>query len=305
MGWGVGYMYFQILLFSCSWVLWAAELITLLSCSSHGWPFDIIQDSPAEQRAFNIRLIGLYLAFERSIYTTSYQINLNLALNKSNKLKCSAIELMNIHNVHNVHKVKSSAVGARECDGISGVWRGAEYFNNGVALWWQGLKATQIFLNSLGRFGNAPFLCPVYGAGELPQAFCRWDWPSDSNVTSNDLLVTIMYLQVVCGIWWCVLPAKTHPVTAGLQDREQGHWLCLFNRTEDSLSVSLLRVIMPEATVAYVELEWRCEKFIIVACLLISVMLSPQQHWSRNHWTFVNVWGTGSLIHSSSLCADV
>lgn len=37
----------------------------------------------------------------------------------------------------------------------------------------EGLKATQIFLNSLGRFGNAPFLCPVYGAGELPQAFCR------------------------------------------------------------------------------------------------------------------------------------
>lgn len=37
----------------------------------------------------------------------------------------------------------------------------------------QGLKATQSFLHSLGRFGNTPFLYPVYGCGELPQAFCR------------------------------------------------------------------------------------------------------------------------------------
>jgi RAB protein geranylgeranyltransferase component A len=26
---------------------------------------------------------------------------------------------------------------------------------------------------SLGRFGNTPFLWPMYGSGELPQAFCR------------------------------------------------------------------------------------------------------------------------------------
>jgi len=37
----------------------------------------------------------------------------------------------------------------------------------------EGLKATQIFLNSLGRYGNAPFLYPIFGSGELPQAFCR------------------------------------------------------------------------------------------------------------------------------------
>ena len=37
----------------------------------------------------------------------------------------------------------------------------------------EGLKATQKFLQSLGRFGNTPFLWPMYGAGELPQAFCR------------------------------------------------------------------------------------------------------------------------------------
>ena len=37
----------------------------------------------------------------------------------------------------------------------------------------QGLQATRLFLNSLGRFGNAPFLYPIFGVGELPQAFCR------------------------------------------------------------------------------------------------------------------------------------
>ena len=36
-----------------------------------------------------------------------------------------------------------------------------------------GLKSTQNFLRSLGRYGNTPFLWSLYGAGELPQAFCR------------------------------------------------------------------------------------------------------------------------------------
>uniref|UniRef100_A0A8D1M8M6 Rab proteins geranylgeranyltransferase component A n=1 Tax=Sus scrofa TaxID=9823 RepID=A0A8D1M8M6_PIG len=36
-----------------------------------------------------------------------------------------------------------------------------------------GLKATQNFLHCLGRYGNTPFLFPLYGQGELPQCFCR------------------------------------------------------------------------------------------------------------------------------------
>nr|XP_012803126.2 rab proteins geranylgeranyltransferase component A 2 [Jaculus jaculus] len=36
-----------------------------------------------------------------------------------------------------------------------------------------GLKATQNFLRCLGRFGNTPFLFPLYGQGEIPQCFCR------------------------------------------------------------------------------------------------------------------------------------
>ncbi|XP_070554457.1 rab proteins geranylgeranyltransferase component A 2-like [Ptychodera flava] len=37
----------------------------------------------------------------------------------------------------------------------------------------EGLKATHHFLHSLGRYGNTPFLWPLYGSGELPQCFCR------------------------------------------------------------------------------------------------------------------------------------
>ncbi|XP_013779155.1 rab proteins geranylgeranyltransferase component A 2-like [Limulus polyphemus] len=37
----------------------------------------------------------------------------------------------------------------------------------------QGLTATQKFLESLGHYGNSPFLWPLYGCGELPQCFCR------------------------------------------------------------------------------------------------------------------------------------
>ncbi|XP_023225282.1 rab proteins geranylgeranyltransferase component A-like [Centruroides sculpturatus] len=37
----------------------------------------------------------------------------------------------------------------------------------------QGLKAVQTFLESLGRYGNSPFLWSLYGSAELPQCFCR------------------------------------------------------------------------------------------------------------------------------------
>jgi len=36
-----------------------------------------------------------------------------------------------------------------------------------------GLKETCSFLKSLGRYGKSPFIWPLYGVGELPQAFCR------------------------------------------------------------------------------------------------------------------------------------
>lgn len=37
----------------------------------------------------------------------------------------------------------------------------------------QALKSVQKFLESLGRYGNSPFLASLYGSGELPQCFCR------------------------------------------------------------------------------------------------------------------------------------
>lgn len=37
----------------------------------------------------------------------------------------------------------------------------------------QGLEGVKKFLLSLGRYGNSPFLFPMYGCGEIPQCFCR------------------------------------------------------------------------------------------------------------------------------------
>eukprot|EP01100_Stratorugosa_tubuloviscum_P006092 TRINITY_DN2646_c0_g1_i2.p1 TRINITY_DN2646_c0_g1~~TRINITY_DN2646_c0_g1_i2.p1 ORF type:complete len:568 (-),score=243.52 TRINITY_DN2646_c0_g1_i2:76-1779(-) len=37
----------------------------------------------------------------------------------------------------------------------------------------QGLKALQIYISSIGRYGPNPFLYPIYGTCEIAQAFCR------------------------------------------------------------------------------------------------------------------------------------
>ncbi|XP_065368475.1 rab proteins geranylgeranyltransferase component A [Calliphora vicina] len=36
-----------------------------------------------------------------------------------------------------------------------------------------GMERTKKFLQSLGRYGNTPFIFPMYGCGEIPQCFCR------------------------------------------------------------------------------------------------------------------------------------
>ncbi|XP_046979071.1 rab proteins geranylgeranyltransferase component A 1 [Vanessa cardui] len=37
----------------------------------------------------------------------------------------------------------------------------------------EGVRECKKFLMSLGRYGNTPFLWPMYGSGEIPQCFCR------------------------------------------------------------------------------------------------------------------------------------
>ncbi|KAJ2950384.1 hypothetical protein O0L34_g8627 [Tuta absoluta] len=44
--------------------------------------------------------------------------------------------------------------------------------NNGMKCL-DGVRECKKFLMSLGRYGNTPFLWPMYGSGELPQCFCR------------------------------------------------------------------------------------------------------------------------------------
>uniref|UniRef100_A0A8B9YXU4 Rab proteins geranylgeranyltransferase component A n=1 Tax=Bos mutus grunniens TaxID=30521 RepID=A0A8B9YXU4_BOSMU len=61
-----------------------------------------------------------------------------------------------------------------------------------------GLKATKNFLHSLGRYGNTPFLFPLYGQGELPQCFCRCKAIIDQygqRIISKHFLVEDSYLS--------------------------------------------------------------------------------------------------------------
>ncbi|XP_005092402.1 rab proteins geranylgeranyltransferase component A 2 [Aplysia californica] len=59
----------------------------------------------------------------------------------------------------------------------------------------EALKKTQKFLKSLGQYGNTAFLFPLYGSGELPQAFSR--------------------LSAVFGGIYCLMMTATHLVTDG------------------------------------------------------------------------------------------
>ncbi|NXI43379.1 RAE2 geranylgeranyltransferase, partial [Galbula dea] len=62
----------------------------------------------------------------------------------------------------------------------------------------EGLQATKKFLQCLGRYGNTPFLFPLYGQGEIPQCFCR--------------------MCAVFGGIYCL----RHPVQCLVVDRESG-----------------------------------------------------------------------------------
>lgn len=37
----------------------------------------------------------------------------------------------------------------------------------------EGLNRIKTYLTSIGRYGNTPFLFPMFGCGEIPQCFCR------------------------------------------------------------------------------------------------------------------------------------
>lgn len=37
----------------------------------------------------------------------------------------------------------------------------------------EGIERIRTYLSSIGRYGNTPFLFPMYGCGEIPQCFCR------------------------------------------------------------------------------------------------------------------------------------
>ncbi|KAM6124847.1 rab proteins geranylgeranyltransferase component A 1 isoform 1-T1 [Phoenicopterus ruber ruber] len=62
----------------------------------------------------------------------------------------------------------------------------------------EGLQATKKFLQCLGRYGNTPFLFPLYGQGEIPQCFCRCKAIVDhfgQRISANYFIVEDSYLS--------------------------------------------------------------------------------------------------------------
>lgn len=54
------------------------------------------------------------------------------------------------------------------------VEQGEDLDENQKLLTREGFERMERFLKSLSRFGQTPFLYPLYGTGELGQAFCRY-----------------------------------------------------------------------------------------------------------------------------------
>lgn len=44
---------------------------------------------------------------------------------------------------------------------------------NDATTFTEGIERIRTYLTSIGRYGNTPFLFPMYGCGEIPQCFCR------------------------------------------------------------------------------------------------------------------------------------
>ncbi|KAL3188438.1 hypothetical protein MRX96_003417 [Rhipicephalus microplus] len=77
----------------------------------------------------------------------------------------------------NGEQVASEKVSEKEPNKVKELWSMEKLLNVSrkfnLDLAPKALKSVQKFLESLGRYGNSPFLASLYGSGELPQCFCR------------------------------------------------------------------------------------------------------------------------------------
>lgn len=80
----------------------------------------------------------------------------------------------------------------------------------------EALAALKKFTSSVGRFGDTPFLWPLYGSGEFPQAFCRYAILSTQaiNVVSKNLIVVSVShtWSLYAAIIFAQLDARSTPV---------------------------------------------------------------------------------------------
>lgn len=92
----------------------------------------------------------------------------------------------------------------------------------------EGIDKIRMYLTSIGRYGNTPYLFPMFGCGEIPQCFCRLSavfggiyWLgqaiSDVKVTeSNEVALTfgdhsVTAKKLVCGLDSKLIDTTTCP----------------------------------------------------------------------------------------------
>lgn len=118
-----------------------------------------------DMEALQSKLMGL---FEKKRCMNFYKYVENVELADSNTWKKIDVEKQNMSEVYKHYKLESNtidflghAVALHTTD---------EYLDQPAA---DTIFKIQLYLESIGRYGDSPFLYPIYGLGGLPEAFSR------------------------------------------------------------------------------------------------------------------------------------
>ena len=118
-----------------------------------------------DMEALQSKLMGL---FEKKRCMNFYKYIENVELDNKSTWKTIDVENQNMSDVYKHYKLESNtidflghAVALHTTD---------DYLNKPAA---DTIFKIQLYLESIGRYGDSPFLYPIYGLGGLPEAFSR------------------------------------------------------------------------------------------------------------------------------------
>lgn len=92
----------------------------------------------------------------------------------------------------------------------------------------QVIKKIQLYMDSIGRYGNSPFIYPIYGLGGIPEGFSRISAVNGGTFMLNTDIDEILFQDgKVCGVKGkegiancsMVICDPTYAIKCGLKDR--------------------------------------------------------------------------------------